>query len=317
LAGYIVRRALGLVPVLFFISLVTFALMHSVEGGPWDTGERRLAEATVRNLDRQYGLDAPLWEQYGRFVWNALRGDLGISFQRQNRPVSEIILSGFKVTAVLGLLAASLALAAGVSLGAVAALHRNRAADQVSLALATVGSSVPGFVLAIFLVYVLSVKAQLLPTSGWDLDHGLVPGVLPDIRQAVLPVLVLAALPAAVLARITRAGLIEVLEQDYVRTARAKGLASNAVLFRHALRNALIPIITVLGPVTASLVTGSFIIEEVFSLPGTGRLYVQAVTARDYGMIMGATLFYAAVISVANLAVDVGYAMTDPQIRYR
>jgi oligopeptide transport system permease protein len=197
-----------------------------------------------------------------------------------------------------------------------AATNRDRAADRAGLALATVGSSVPGFVLAIFLMYGFSVKLHALPTFGWDVRDGLVPGLLPDPRQALMPVLVLAALPAAYLARVTRAGLLEVLQQDYMRTARAKGLPSASVLWRHGLRNALIPVITVAGPIAASMVTGSFVVEQVFSIPGTGRMFVQAVSARDYGMIMGTTLFYAAIISVANLAVDVAYAFVNPQVRY-
>jgi oligopeptide transport system permease protein len=316
MAGYAVRRTLWLIPVLFFISLATFALMHSVEGGPWDTGERKLPEAVVRNLDRQYGLDKPVYQQYADFVWNALQGDLGVSFQRQNKPVTDVILSGFKITAVLGLMAMTVAIVVGVGLGVLAAVNRNRLPDYASVVLATAGSSVPGFVLGIFLVYGFSVKLHALPTFGWDVKHGLVPGYLPPLRQAILPVLTLAALPAAFLSRVTRASVLDVLQQDYLRTAHAKGLATATVLRRHALRNALIPIITVMGPMVANLVTGSFIVEQLFSIPGTGRLFVQSVNARDYGMIMGTTLFYAVLIAGANLAVDIACAFANPRIRF-
>jgi len=316
MAAYIVRRVLWLIPVLLFVSLLTFALMHSVEGGPWDS-ERKLPDDIVENLNRRYGLDKPVWEQYGDFVFNALKGDLGVSYERQDKPVTEIILQGFKVSAVLGIIALTLATVAGISLGIVSALNRNRLPDYAGVLLASLGSAVPAFVLGILLIYVFAVELGWLPSFGWDTRRGLIPGWLPRADQIVLPAVTLAALPAAYLARITRASVLEVLQQDYVRTARAKGLASAAVIYRHVMRNAAAPILTVLGPVAAALITGSFIIEYMYSLPGTGRLFIQSVNARDYGMIMGTTLFYAAIIAVANLAVDIGYAFFDPRVRYR
>jgi oligopeptide transport system permease protein len=316
MAAYALRRLLWLVPALLFISLVTFALMHAVEGGPWDE-ERPLAPSVVENLNRKYGLDEPLWRQYLDFVTGAVRGDLGISYQRQDKPVTGIILSGFRVTAVLGLSALTLALVAGTTLGVLSALNRNRLPDYAGVLFASLGSAVPSFVLGIFLIYVFGVKLHWLPTFGWDTRAGPVPGWIPPPQQMLLPVLTLACLPAAYLARITRASLLEVLNQDYMRTARAKGLPSRHVLLRHALRNAAIPVITVLGPIMAGLVTGSFIIEQLFSVPGTGRLFVQSVMGRDYGLIMGTTLFYATIIVLANLVVDLAYAWFDPRIRYR
>jgi oligopeptide transport system permease protein len=305
MSGYIFRRILWMVPVLLFISLITFALMHSVEGGPWDQ-EKKLPDAIVQNLNHKYGLDKPVWKQYLNFVWNALHGDLGVSFQRQDKPVTEIILSGFKVTAVLGMLAVATSMTIGISLGVLAAINRNSVADYASVFLASVGSAVPNFALSIFLIYVFSVKLHVLPVFGWG-----------SVRQAVLPVATLSALPTAFLARVTRASMLDILRQDYIRTARAKGLTSLLVLYRHAFRNALIPIITAIGPIAAALVTGSVVIETVFAIPGTGRLFVHSLNARDYGMIMGTTLFYAVVIAVANLAVDITYAIVDPRIRYR
>jgi oligopeptide transport system permease protein len=176
---------------------------------------------------------------------------------------------------------------------------------------------VPAFDLGVLLIYVFGVELHWLPTFGWNTRQGLVQGWLPEARQMILPVVTLAALPAAYLARITRASLLEVLRQDYMRTARAKGLASSTVLLRHAMRNAAIPIVTVIGPITAALVTGSFIVEEIFSIPGSGRLFVQSVFARDYGLIMGSTLFLATLVVLANLAVDLAYACCDPRIRYQ
>ncbi len=316
MAAYVLRRILWLIPVLLFVSLITFALMHSVEGGPWDS-DRKLPDETIENLNRKYGLDKPIWQQYTSYLANALQGDLGISYQRQDKPVTDIILSGFKVSAVLGMIALLLAVGVGVSLGVVSALNRNRLPDYASVLLASVGSAVPAFVLGIFLIYVFGVQLGWLRTFGWDTRDGIIPGWLPPFQQLILPVVTLAALPAAYLARITRASVLEVLQQDYVRTARAKGLGRVAILNRHVMRNAAVPILTVLGPMAAALVTGSFIIEYMFSVPGVGRLFVQSVSARDYGMIMGTTLFYAAIIVVANLAVDLAYAVLDPRIRYQ
>jgi oligopeptide transport system permease protein len=316
MAEYILRRLLWLLPVLLFISLITFALMHSVEGGPWDE-ERPLPPDVVENLDRKYGLDEPVWQQYLRFLSNAVQGDLGVSYQRQDKPVTEIILDGFKVTAVLGIAALAIALVSGVGLGALAATHRNRLPDHAGVLLASAGSAVPVFVLGVFLIYVFGVELRWLPTFGWDTSNGPIPGVLPRPEQMVLPAITLAALPAAYLARVTRASLLEVLNQDYVRTAESKGLAGRSILYSHALPNAAIPVLTIAGPIAAALITGSFIVEHLFSVPGTGTLLVQSIGARDYGMIMGATLFYAAVIALANLAVDVAYAFVDPRVRYR
>jgi oligopeptide transport system permease protein len=316
MAAYIVRRILWLLPVLFFISLITFSLMHLVPGGPWDS-ERQLPPQVVENLNRKYGLDKPVWRQYIDYATNALQGDLGISFARQNKPVTDVILGGFKVTAMLGLMAVATAALAGITLGVMAAVNRNQAADYASVFLASLGSSIPGFVLGIFLIYIFSVKLHVFPTFGWNVKAGLIHGWLPQWRQAVMPVITLAALPTAFLARITRASMLDVLRQDYIRTAYAKGLPRGAVLYRYGFRNAVIPILTVLGPITAHLVTGSFIVEQLFSVPGIGRLFVQSINGRDYGMIMGTTLFYAVLIAVANLAVDVAYALVDPRIRYR
>ncbi len=304
MARYITSRILWLIPVLFFVSLVTFTLMHAVEGGPWDQ-ERKLPDSVTAVLDKEYGLDKPVWRQYVDFLYNAVRGDLGVSFMRQNRPVTSILLDGFKTSALLGGISLALVCFVGVTLGVVAAVNRNGPLDYFSVFFASMGSAVPGFILGILLMYVLSVKLHLLPTFGWG-----------TWQQAIMPTLTLAALPTAFLARVTRSSMLEVLSQDYIRTAHAKGLSSFTVLNRHALRNALIPIVTVIGPIAARLVTGSFIVEQMFSIPGIGRLFVQSVNARDYGLIMGTTLFFALVVAAANLAVDIAYAVVDPKIRF-
>ncbi len=315
MAAYALRRLLWLGLVLVFISLVTFGLMHTVKGGPWG-GEWPLPANVVQQLDHKYGLDKPVWRQYVMFVGHALRGDLGISYERQDKPVTQIILSGFRVTAVLGLLSLAFAMLVGVTLGVVSALNRNRLGDYAGVLFATLGAAVPGFVMGIFLINLLGVQLHWLPTFGWDVHHGMVPGWLPRWQQLILPVFTLSLLPAAYLARVTRASLLDVLQQDYMRTARAKGLSGTAVLWRHGMRNAAIPIVTVLGPIAATLITGSFIIEQLFSVPGTGRLFVHSVFDRDYGLIMGTTLFYATIVVLANLAVDLTYAIIDPRIRY-
>ena len=301
---FIIRRLLWLGPVLLAVTFITFVLMHLVPGGPWDA-EKALPPAVVENLNRRYGLDAPYWQQYVNFIWHALQGDLGLSFIRQNQTVTEILLQGLPVTATLAGLALGLALSIGMMLGVLAALRQNTWVDYVSVAFATLGASTPNFVLGIILVLTLSVMLKLVPTSGWG-----------SLQHLLLPTITLSAFPAAYIARITRSSMLDVIRQDYVRTARAKGLPEQLVVTRHILKNALIPVLTVAGPIAANLVTGSFVIETLFAIPGVGRLFVQSVLARDYGLIMGAVVFYTVVISLANLVVDILYALVDPRIRY-
>jgi oligopeptide transport system permease protein len=305
MTAYLIRRLLWLVPVLLFVAAITFALMHSVPGGPWDR-DKPLPPAAVEQLNRKYGLDQPVWEQFGGYILGLLHGDLGVSYRQSDRPVTEIIGGGIKVSATLGGLAMLLAAVVGVPLGIVAALRRNRALDYLSVSLATLGASTPNFVLGIILIVIFASTFHLLPTIGWG-----------SWKQAIMPVLALSALPTAFLARITRASTLEVLQQDYVRTAWAKGLPAQAVVLRHVARNALIPVLTLAGPLAAALVTGSFIIESQFAIPGVGRAFVTAIFGRDYGVIMGVTLFYGLVVATANLAVDLAYVAADPRIRYR
>lgn len=312
MTGYILRRLLWLAPVLFFAALITFVLMHLVPGGPWDTKDRPISPELEAQLEAKYGLGEPVWRQFLTYSWNALHGDLGVSLQNQDRPVTEIIGQGLEVSAVLGLMALAFAIAVGVTLGVAAAVRQNTWLDYSSVFLATVAASVPSFVLGTLLIIVFSVQLGWLPVFGWERTWW----VIPDWRHAILPTVTLGALPAAYIARITRASVLDALQQDYVRTARAKGLGERLVLARHVLKNALIPVLTVAGPIAAALITGSFIVETVFAIPGLGREFVTSVFARDYGMIMGTTIFYAAVIAVANLAVDVMYAAVNPRIRY-
>jgi len=307
MTGYIIRRTLWIIPVLWAVATVTFFLMHAVPGGPFDR-ERELPPSVIENLNRKYNLDKPLYQQYGLFFWDLAHGDLGLSFRSANQPVADLIREGWKVTAQLGVVAFLYAIAFGMTLGIIAALNQNKMGDYLGVFFATAGAAMPSFIIAVFLIIVFSVKLGWFDVLGWEFGN---------YRKMVIPVLSLGTLPAAYIARITRASMLEVLRQDYIRTARAKGLTEYVVVLRHTIKNALVPILTVAGPIFAFLITGSFIVERIFAIPGIGRRFVDAVFVRDYGMIMGTVLFYAAIIAVANLVVDILYAAVDPRIRYR
>jgi oligopeptide transport system permease protein len=293
-----------LVFILLAISFITFSLMHLVPGGPWDR-DKQLAPQVIENLNKKYGLDKPFLVQFGSYMWGVAHGDLGVSYMYQDRGVTQILAQGLPKTATLGIIAFLLAIGIGIPLGMIAALRQNSSIDYASVLFSTIFASIPAFVLGILLMIVFSVYLHWLPTSGWG-----------QISNVVMPCFSLAALPAAYIARITRASILDVARQDYIRTARAKGMMERVVMIRHILRNALIPVLTVTGPELAYLVTGSFIIENLFSIPGVGRLFVQGVFQRDYGLIMGSILFYTFVIAVMNLVVDILYAAVDPRIRY-
>jgi oligopeptide transport system permease protein len=319
--GYVLRRLFWMVPVLFFIATITFFLMHSVPGGPF-TSEKARPPAVEEALRRKYGLDEPLWVQYRTYMWNLLHGDLGISTRQSDRPVTQIISRGFSITIQLGVLALILSIAVGLTLGTVAALNRNGPMDYLSVVFATIGASMPNFVLAVFLIIIFAVNLHWFDIIGWGepwftLNLGFFDfNVGGDPRKMVLPIISLSALPAAYIARITRASMLEVMGQDYVRTGRAKGLRERTLVTRHILKNGMIPVLTLIGPISANLITGSFITESIYSIPGIGRSFVQSVFDRDYGLIMGTTLFYAFVVVLANLIVDILYAVVDPRIKY-
>lgn len=301
---YIIRRLLWLIVVLLAVSLITFTLMHLVPGGPWDR-DKTLAPEVIENLNQRYGLDKPVHEQYLSFLANAIRGDLGVSYIYQDRGVTQILMGGLHVTAVLAIAAFLIAVGIGVPLGIAAALRQNSWIDYVCVFFATVFASIPNFVLGVSLIIFFSVFLHVLPTHGWG-----------TLDRVIMPAFALGAYPAALIARVTRASVLEVLRQDYVRTAHAKGLGRAAVLYRHVLRNAMIPVLTISGPQLAYLVSGSFIIEYLFAVPGIGRLFMQGVFQRDYALIMGVTLFYAFVITILNLIVDILYTVIDPRVRY-
>ncbi len=302
--SYLVRRVLWIIPVLFVVSVITFSLMHLVPGGPWDS-EKTLPPATVKILNEKYGLEKPVHEQYIRWVGGLVQGDLGPSYKYRDRSVNEIMADGIGTTVQLGLMAFALAVLIGIPLGVVGALGHNKWPDYLSTAVSILGIATPSFVAAMLLILIFSVGLSWFPTSGWK-----------GPEYWVLPTVALALFPIAAIARYTRASMLEVTRRDYIRTAQSKGLMNRAVVIRHMIRNALIPVVTILGPVLAFLVTGSFIIESIFSVPGIGRYFVTAISQRDYGVIMATTNVYASVIALLNVVVDVLYAYIDPRIRY-
>jgi peptide/nickel transport system permease protein len=306
--GYAAYRLMWLVPTLLAMALVTFLVMHATPGSPLDPvaeGANPLSPEAQKNLAEAYGLDKPLWAQFAIFVSKAVRGDFGQSFIYKTRTVGEILVETFPTSLLLGSMALALAVAGGVSLGILAAVYQNRSWDYLSVLLATLGVSVPNFVLAVFLIVLFSLLIPILPTGGWG-----------SPRDWVLPTVTLALGPLGIIARFTRSSMIEVIRSDYVRTARAKGLAEQPVILRHVLKNALIPVVTLLGPMFAAVGTGSFFVESIFRVPGMGRFFVLSMTGRDYPMIMAVVLLYGAFLAVMNLAVDLVYGAIDPRIRY-
>jgi oligopeptide transport system permease protein len=290
--------------VLFVVSLITFSLMHAVPGGPW-AREKAVPASMVARLNEKYGLDQPVPVQYVTWVTNLLQGNLGPSYKFQDRTVNDIVSGGIWTTVQLGLMAFFLSVAVGIPLGVIAALGHNRWPDYTATGISVLGIATPSFVLAILLILLFGVTLKLLPTGGWK---------GPDTW--ILPTIALASFPIAVITRYTRASMLEVTRKDYVRTAQAKGVAERAVVTRHMIRNALIPVVTILGPTLAFLVTGSFIIESIFGIPGIGRYYITSIGQHDYGVLMAMTVLYAFVVAFLNVIVDVLYAFIDPRIRY-
>lgn len=303
---YVLSRLLQAIPTLLLISFLTFIMGFLAPGDPirMILGEHSDPQ-TVAQVRRELGLDLPWYVQYGRFVWNALQGDFGISLYNR-RPVGDIIRESFPPTATLAVLAILMAIVVGIPAGIVAAVWHNRLPDRLSMAGVVLGISVPGFVLATLLILLVSVRLGWLPVAGWGAPEYL-----------VLPVLVLAARPAASIARFTRTSMLEVLQQDYIRTARAKGVPERAVILKHALPNALLPVVTVVGNSFGYLLTGSFIVETVFAVPGVGYKSIEAILRRDYPVIQATTLLFAFLFIVVNLLVDILYTRLDPRVRWQ
>jgi oligopeptide transport system permease protein len=301
---YSLRRLAGAVPTLFVLLTLAFFMIRLAPGGPFDS-DRRLPPEIEANLNQKYHLDEPLYAQYGRYVWNVLRGDFGPSFKYQDVTVNKLIADGFPVSLRLGALAMLVALLLGVGIGTVAALRQNRPTDYAAMGVAMLGISIPNFVLAPMLILGFAVYLRWLPGGG-----------LESAKAYLLPVLTLAMPQLAYIARLTRGSMIEVLHANYIRTARAKGLPTRVVIFRHALPAALVPVVSYLGPATAGIITGSVVVETVFGIPGLGRYFVQGALNRDYTLVMGVVLFYGILIIAFNFLVDLLYAWLDPRVKY-
>jgi len=305
---YVLRRLLWVLPSLFVVFTLTFILVHATPGSPWDESDKPLPAAVKENLARQYHLDDPLPKQYVDYLVNVLHGDLGPSYRSVERSVSEIIGATLPVSAQLGLASMLFAIVVGVPLGALAAVKHNTWIDYVSSLITVTGLATPPFVRVSLLIVFFSIGLGWLPTGGWE-------GIFDS--RAIIPILAIGLGPAAILARYTRSSILEVHGQDFIRTARAKGLTETAVVVRHAMKNALIPVVTVAGVTLANVITGAFFVERIYSVPGIGRQFVDSVSGRDYPLLLGIVLVFALLISLVNLLVDLSYGFLDPRIRYR
>jgi ABC-type dipeptide/oligopeptide/nickel transport system permease component len=307
---YTVKRLLAGIITVWFIATATFIAMHQVPGDPL-MNDKAVSSEIRANLERKYGLDKPVVEQYFIFLGNMLKGDFGISFTQQNRKVNDIIRDHFPVSATLGILAIMFAALGGVMWGALTAIYRNRLPDIMIMFLVILGISVPSFVFAalgqLFLVNLNSfVGFSLIPVAGWG-----------TLMHMIMPSLVLGLGTMALLTRLMRSSMLEVVNEDYIKTARAKGLSPTRIFFRHQLRNAILPVVTVLGPQIAAITTGGFVVELVFAIPGLGRYFVQAVQQLDYTVIMGTTVFYGAFLVFMVIIVDILYGFIDPRVRLK
>jgi len=299
----LLKRMLTAIPVLLIVATLTFILVRIVPGGPFDA-DKNLPPSIVANLNAKYQLDKPVAEQYVIYLSRLARGDLGVSYKYVNRTVRDILAEAIPVSVQLGFTALVLAVLIGIPLGTLAAVNRGTWIDVAAMFVSTAGISVPGFVIGAFLIFIFGIWLKVLPVALWETPW-----------HMVLPALTLACSPAAYLARLTRASVLEILEKDWVRTARSKGLSRWSTVMKHTLRNALVPVVTVLGPLTAILITGSFVVEYLYAIPGMGRFFVTAVTNRDYDLIMGTTLVFAAILIVTNAIVDVAYQVLDPRMK--
>ena len=304
---YTLRRLLGAIPTLFLVIVLAFLLVHAAPGGPFDD-ERALPAEIEANIAAAYHLDEPLPLQFLRYLGGVVRGDFGPSYSYRDYTVSELIGRSFPVSLQLGVLAMLLAAVTGVSLGVVAALRQNTALDKIVMGVAMTGISIPVFVIAPLLVLLLAVQLQWLPASWTGSDSG---------SRLLLPVISLALPQIAYIARLTRASLIEVLSSDFIRTARAQGLGTAAIVRYHALKPAMLPVLSYMGPAVAAVLTGSVVVEDIFGIPGLGQLFVRGSLNRDYTLVLGVVIFYAALIVLLNLIVDLLYGAIDPRIRRR
>lgn len=300
---YILKRVgMGLVTI-FAITTITFFIMHNIPGNPF-AKEGKMTKAVYNNLMSYYNLDKPLGEQYLIYLKNLSHFDLGPSTKSKTRTVNDYIEDNFPVSAKLGVIAFCFALVIGILLGIIAALKRNKWPDYLCTVVAIIGVSVPNFILATLLIEIFALRLGLVPTSGWG-----------DISNVILPAFAISMMPIAHIARMMRSSMIEVLGQDYIRTAKAKGLSEVKIIKRHALRNSLIPVITVVGTTFANIIVGSFVVENIFRIPGLGKYFVQSITNRDYSVILGTTIFYSVILISVYILVDILYVLVDPRIQ--
>ena len=346
---FVVRRLLWMFVVLIAVSLITFTLMHGVPGGPFDS-EKALPAETMANLRARYHLDEPLWKQYVNYVYDVMVPrvtnvaptgsvldqflvdvqvgnvyfrwmNFGPSYASKSRTVNDIFRDQLPISFQLGVMAVAFAMALGIPLGILAALKQNTWLDYLGMSVAIFGVSVPAIVMGPVLVWIFAVTLKWLPPTGWGAKPPFLLGLFPSeisieyFKYTVLPAVALGMGGSAILARLTRASLLQVVREDYIRTARSKGLAERVIIIRHALRNSLIPVTTVLGPYFAAVVTGTFVVELIFGIPGLGKYFVNSISNRDYPVIMGTVLLYAMVLTLANVTVDIVYAFLDPRIR--
>ena len=304
---YALKRLLGAIPTLLLVIVLAFLMVHAAPGGPFDD-QRVLPPETRAALEAAYNLDAPLYEQLTNYLSGLLRGDMGPSYRYRDHTVSELIGNAFPVSLKLGAMAMLLAICVGVAAGTIAALRRNTLLDRTVMAFAMTGISIPVFVIAPVLVLLFAVKLQWLP-AGWSGNEGL--------ARLTLPVIALALPQIAYIARLTRASMIDVLASDFIRTARAQGLGTRAIVRYHALKPAMLPVLSYMGPAIAAVLTGSVVVEEIFGIPGLGQFFVRGALNRDYTLVLGIVIFYATLVVLLNLVVDLLYGVIDPRIRRR
>jgi ABC-type dipeptide/oligopeptide/nickel transport system permease component len=304
MSKYLVRRLAMAIVTLWAVITITFILMHSVPGNPFVNENRNIPEAVYQNLLKKYGLDKPYSEQYAVYLKNIARGDFGESMKSNTETVNEMIARGFPVSAQLGLQALLIALIFGPALGAIAALYQNKFPDYISMIISIIGVSVPSFVMGSFLIQFVARNVEWIPIGGWG-----------EWRHTILPSFALALMPLAQMARLMRSSMLEVIGQDYIKTAKSKGITRTAVIMKHAVRNAILPIVSILGTTISNLLVGSFVIEKIFGIPGLGMFFTTSIYNRDYTLIMGVTVFYALILIAMLLLVDIAYTLIDPRIR--
>ena len=303
MARFIVKRVLAAILTLLIIATITFFLMNMIPGGPFNT--ERASAKTVEMMEAKYGLDKPLMEQFAMYMKRLVHFDLGDSYKRIGFTVNQILGEKFPISAGVGGVAIALAVLVGIPVGVLAAFKHNKPTDRIVMLIANLGIAVPNFVMATALLFFFGVKLGWLPTLG-----------LKTWKHYIMPALALAFNPMCYIARLMRSSMLDVLRQDYIKTGRAKGLSEKMVLFKHAMRNAILPVVTYLGPLTAGILTGGFVIEKIFTIPGMGKFFVESINNRDYPLIMGVTVFYSALLVLMNLVVDLLYGIIDPRIKY-